>query len=156
MFDADTVALISSAPPLPGLDLADLPQRLTDAYATLVAARIRIRELANGNSLPDDITRLVRETNRLAFSQEALVSALGDRENRAAAAFVGGAAHHVALLADKISKAEPRPSRLALEGIAPEVSATILFLIAESSADAAEMAKATRQVLCLRSSVAEL
>jgi len=142
MFDADTVALISSAPPLPGLDLADLPQRLTDAYATLVAARIRIRELANENSLPDDITRLVKETNRLAFSQEALVSALGDRENRAAAAFVAGAAHHVALLADKIRKAEPRPSRLALEGIAPEVSATILFLIAESSADAAEMAKA--------------
>lgn len=142
MFDADTVALISSAPPLPGLNLADLPQQLTDAYATLVAARIRIRELANEDSLPDNITNLVRETNRLAFSQEALVSALGERDNRAAAAFVAGAAHHVALLADRIRKTESRRSSLALDSISPEISATILFLIAESSADAAEMAKA--------------
>ncbi|MBO7804385.1 DEAD/DEAH box helicase [Burkholderia pseudomallei] len=142
MFDADTVALISSAPPLPGLNLADLPQQLTDAYARLVAARIRIRELESVRSLPDDIAKLLKETNRLAFSQEALVSALGERENRAAAAFVAGAAHHVALLADKIRKTEPRPSRLSFDSISPEVSATILFLIAESSADAAEMAKA--------------
>ncbi|MFM0363053.1 DEAD/DEAH box helicase [Paraburkholderia sediminicola] len=141
MFDADTVALISSAPALPGLNLADLPQQLTNAYATLVAARIRIHEMADANSLAEDVTRRVREINRIAFSQEALVSALGDRENRAAAAFVGGAAHHVVLLADKIRRVDPRPSRLALDSISPEVSATILFLIAESSADAAEMAK---------------
>lgn len=141
MFDADTVALISSAPQLPGLDLKDLPRRLTDAYATLVSARIRLRELADTHQLPDDVTTVARQMNRLAFSQEALVSAIGDRENRAAAAFVAGAAHHVVLLAEKIGTTSPRASSLSLEGISPEVSATILFLIAESSADAAEMAK---------------
>ena len=47
MFDADTVALIARAPVLEGLDLAALPQRLTDAYASIVAARIRIRRTAN-------------------------------------------------------------------------------------------------------------
>ncbi|VXC90642.1 RNA helicase [Burkholderia sp. 8Y] len=142
MFDADTVSLIKQAPALPGLDLQNLPRRLTDAYATLVSARIRLRTVVDDQPLPDDIQKLVRDTNRLAFSQEALVSALGDRENRAAAAFVGGAAHHVALLANKIGQRSPRPSRLLLESIPPEVSATLLFLIAESSADAGEMAKA--------------
>ncbi|WP_269503990.1 DEAD/DEAH box helicase [Burkholderia sp. IMCC1007] len=141
MFDADTVTLISSAPQLPGLDLKDLPRRLTDAYATLVSARIRLRELADTRQLPEEVTTVAREMNRLAFSQEALVSAIGDRENRAAAAFVAGAAHHVVLLADKIGATSPRASSLSLECISPEVSATILFLIAESSADAAEMAK---------------
>ena len=43
MFDADTVALILRAPVLEGLDLAALPQRLTAAYASIVAARIRTR-----------------------------------------------------------------------------------------------------------------
>jgi superfamily II DNA/RNA helicase len=142
MFDADTVALIEQAPALPGLDLKNLPRRLTDAYAKLVSARIRLRTVVVDQPLPDDIQELVRNTNRLAFSQEALVSALGERENRAAAAFVGGAAHHVALLANKIGERSPQASRLLLESIPPEVSATLLFLIAESSADAAEMAKA--------------
>lgn len=141
MFDADTTRLISSAPQLPGLDLNDLPRRLTDAYATLVSARIRLRELADTNQLPEEVMAVAHEMNRLAFSQEALVSASGDRENRAAAAFVAGAAHHVVLLAGKIGRASPHASSLSLGGISPEVSATILFLIAESSADAAEMAK---------------
>ncbi|MFM0347891.1 DEAD/DEAH box helicase [Paraburkholderia sp. RL17-347-BIC-D] len=141
MFDSDTVALISSAPPLPGLNLADLPQRLTEAYATLVSARIRLRQLTDDESFPEHLTEIAKEMSRIAFSQEALVSALPDRENRAAAAFVAGAAHHVTLMADRIRQTDSRKSHLSLEGISPEVSAVILFLIAESSADAAEMAK---------------
>jgi hypothetical protein len=43
MFDPQTVTLIRQAPPLEGLDLEKLPQLLTDAFATLVAARIRLR-----------------------------------------------------------------------------------------------------------------
>jgi superfamily II DNA/RNA helicase len=142
MFDSDTAALIASAPALPELDLADLPQQLTNAYATLVSARIRLQKLAEDDPLPEDIARIVNEMRRLAFSHEAFVSVLGDRENRTAAAFVAGSAHHVTLLADKLRTRGLRSSHLTLEGISPEVSATILFLIAESSADAAEMAKA--------------
>ncbi len=43
MFDPETVGLIQQAPALEGLDLAALPQVLTDAFATVVAARIRLR-----------------------------------------------------------------------------------------------------------------
>lgn len=141
MFDPETVALISTAPPLEGLDLADLPRRLTDAFATIVATRIRIRE---AYSLPDseDLAPLLSEMRRLAFTNESLVSALSSRDNRAGAAFVAGAAHQVRLLADRMKSAPSRSSSITYQSISPEVSATLLFLIAEASADAAEASKA--------------
>ena len=43
MFDPITADLIRSAPPLEGLDLKGLPRELTDAFATVVSARIRLR-----------------------------------------------------------------------------------------------------------------
>jgi superfamily II DNA/RNA helicase len=141
MFDADTVTLISRAPALDGVDLAELPQRLTRAYASIVSTRIRLRETEGAGALPGDIAEIIRELKRLAYSHEAFVSVLAQRENRAAAAFVAGAAHHVSLLAEKVREEGPRTSNLSLQAISPEVSAALLFLIAEASADAAEMAK---------------
>ncbi|WJI61924.1 hypothetical protein NLY43_25470 [Mesorhizobium sp. C416B] len=142
MFDADTVALMASAPRLEGLDLADLPRRLTDAFAEIVSARIRLRQrAAAGRALPEAVEAIVKEMRRLAFSHEALVGVSPERENRAGAAFVAGAAHHVTLLADRVGPSAARPTLLGPQEISPEVSATLLFLIAEASADAAEMAK---------------
>ena len=143
MFDADTVALIRRAPVLDGLDLDALPQRLTDAYASIVAARIRTRRTATTPAtIPDATAQTVAEMQRLAFALEGLLSAVPEREDRAAAGFVAGTAHHVALLAERVTATAPRPSTLSLDGISPEVSATLLFLIAEATADAAEVSKA--------------
>ncbi len=142
MFDTDTVALISKAPALDGLDLKNLPQQLTNAFATIVSTRIRIRDAGNNTgAFPDEFYDSIVEMKRLAFSHEAFVSVLEDRENRASAAFVAGAAHHVTLLAEKLITTSPQPSSLSIQGIPPVVSATLLFLIAEANADAAEMAK---------------
>ena len=148
MFDADTVALITRAPALQGLDLAALPQRLTDAYASIVAARIRIRRTTHTPSAtpgapatPEVTAETVSEMKRLAFTLEGLLSAVPEREDRVAAGFVAGTAHHVARLAETLTAPEPRPSALSFSGISPEVSATLLFLIAEATADAAEVAK---------------
>ena len=143
MFDPDTVALIRRAPVLADLDLAALPQRLTDAYANIVAARIRTRRTPTASEgLPEAVGHTVAEMQRLAFAMEGLLSAVPEREDRAAAAFVAGTAHHVALLAERTTASGPRPSTLEPDGIAPEVSATLLFLIAEATADAAEMSRA--------------
>src|SRR3981189_2432486 len=91
MFEPETVPLIRQAPPLEGLDLVALPQLLTDAFATVVAARIRLRAGA-----PDPAGADVGGTRallpRLAAAQEAYVALLPDRENRAAAPFVAGSA----------------------------------------------------------------
>jgi superfamily II DNA/RNA helicase len=143
MFDPDTVALIARAPTLEGLDLNALPQRFTDAYASIVAARIRLRQIAgNREGLAGMAADTINEMRRLAFSLEALVSLLPDREDRAAAGFVAGTAHHVTILAERLASPISRPSTLTADGISPEVSATLLFLVAEAVADAAEMAKA--------------
>ena len=145
MFDADTVALIAQAPPLEGLDLSRLPQDLTEVYAEVVTARIRLRELASEGVLPDTIRNSIKTMRRLASAQEAFVSTLPDREDRSAAAFVAASAHHVCMLADAaITTGNSQVSYLGIDSISAEVSATLLFLVAEASADAAEAAKRIR------------
>ncbi len=143
MFDADTIDLMRSAPKLDGLDLEALPQRLTETYASIVAARIRVRE-EGGATVSAVLSAMIEEMRRLAFSLGALVSVVPGRENRASAAFVAGAAHHVGVMAANLASGERPPCMLGLQSISPAVSATLLFLIAEASADAAEMGKAIR------------
>ena len=137
MFDPETIALIRQAPPLEGLDLAALPQLLTDAFATVVAARIRLRTGA-----PDpagaDIEGTVALLARLAAAQEAYVALLPDRENRSAAAFVAGVAHQARRLA-RVGVQEP--SRITGTAVSSEISSALLFLIAQAYPDAAEAAK---------------
>ncbi len=141
MFDSETVALISGAPELDGLNLAELPQLLTKAYAQIISARIRLRESVDEDKCSADIVIINNDMRRLAFTQETFVSVLAERENRAAAAFVAGTAHYVSLLAEKNRIEESSPSYLGYQAISPEVSATLLFMIAEANADAAEMSK---------------
>jgi hypothetical protein len=137
MFDPETVTLIRQAPPLEGLDLVALPQLLTDAFATVVAARIRLRTGA-----PDpagaDVEGTPAMLARLAAAQEAYVALLPDRENRAAAAFVAGSAHQALRLA-RIGVQEQ--SRITATAVGSEISTALLFLIAEAYPDAAEAAK---------------
>lgn len=141
MFDPDTSKLIASAPALDGLDLDSLPEELTKAYASIVTARMRLREIAEGPAAQGDIDAVATKLRRIAYTNEAFVSSLPERENRAAAAFVAGAAHHVALMARRVNSAERIKTRLRFDSIDPEVSATLLFMVAEASADAAEVAK---------------
>jgi hypothetical protein len=131
MFDPETVTLIRQAPPLEGLDLVALPQLLTDAFATVVAARIRLRAGA-----PDpagaDVGGTLALLTRLAAAQEAYVALLPDRENRAAAAFVAGSAHQARHLA-RVGVQEP--SRITATAVGSEISSALLFLIAEAYPD---------------------
>ena len=92
MFDPETVDLIRRAPPLEGLDLAALPQILTDAFATVVAARIRLR---TGSPDPErtEFAETLTLLTRLAATHEIYVALMPDRDNRAAAAFVAASAH---------------------------------------------------------------
>ena len=99
MYDPDTVALISSAPKLEGLDLGDLPRRLTEAYATIVANRVRLRQVSAASSFPHEVQEIVQQVRRIALTNEALVSAAPKREDRKAAAFVAASAHNLWLLA---------------------------------------------------------
>lgn len=138
MFDSATSALIQRAPALDGLDLERLPKQLTEAFADIISARIRMRR---GGGEPDGAEALdtrLAEMRRLAATYEAYAALLPDRDNRAAAAFVAASAHQVVMLA---LKRDGAVSRIDTAAVSSDVCATLLFLIAEAHADAAEAAK---------------
>lgn len=138
MFDPITSALIAASPPLDGLDLEALPKRLTEAFADIVAARIRLRG-EEVEEASETLRDTLLEVRRLAAAHEAFVALLPERENRAAAAFVAASAHQVCL-AGSVSEGNGF-SYLDGATIAPEICATLLFMVAEAHADASECSK---------------
>lgn len=144
MFDPETVELMNRAPELEGLENGRIPQTITEAYAEIVSARIRMREQQGEDAVEFQLPGVIQRMRRLAFTQEALVASSIVRENRAAAAFVAASAHHACLLAESLLSSREHESKLSFEGVSSDVSATILFLCAEASADAAEVSKLIR------------
>jgi superfamily II DNA/RNA helicase len=142
MFDPVTIDLISAAPPLSSLDLEELPRRFTNAFAEIVAARVRLRGAADTEERSETLVELLGQMGRLAATQELLVATAPDRADRAAAAFVAGTAHQLCLMAEVVSEGdEKRAPFIDAIRAAPEICSTLLFLIADSQSDAAEMAK---------------
>ena len=140
MFDQDTTALIRSTPELQGLDRQSLPDLLTNAFAQIAAARVRLR--AEGSPLPNDLEEMLQIMRRLASTNEALVSWLPNREDRSAAAFVAATAHQLCLNAYSLRDGEPQASYLRPRSVSSDVAALLLFLVAEATSDAAEVARA--------------
>jgi len=147
VFDDPTSELLRSAPELSGLDPKSLPKALTKAYAEIVAVRLRLRRLADGTSNAAELLANLRpeleRLRKIAFTQEAIASVNPESPRRRGAAFLAATAHYVTLQAQRllgpVERAELGP--LTVNGIAPEVSATLLFLAAGASPDAAEMSR---------------
>jgi hypothetical protein len=137
MYDDETAAIIRSAPPLGGLNRERLPEQLSEAFAKIVAARISLRA---GTAVDDDVITLIGEMQRLALTNEALVASAPNREDREAAAFVAGCAHQLCFNARNIRRDYPIRSYLEPQSISPDLSAMLLFLIAEATADSTELA----------------
>src|SRR3546814_64353 len=107
----------------------------------MVSAGIRLGGSAQDEDNPG-LTETLRNLRRLAATHEAYVALLPDRDNRTAAAFVAASAHEACLLGREW-RAQDR-SRVDGAMLSPEVCATLLFLVAEAHADAAETAKRIR------------
>ncbi|WP_144374055.1 DEAD/DEAH box helicase [Vogesella urethralis] len=147
MFDDPTSELLRSAPELSGLDSNSLPKALTKAYAEIVAVRLRLRKMADGTSnavgLLESLQPELERLRKIAFTQEAIASVNPEGPRRRGAAFLAATAHYVTLQAQRLVRPADRdaPGLLTVGGIAPEVSATLLFLAAGASPDAAEMSR---------------
>lgn len=141
MFDPVTIDLISAAPPLNSLNLEELPRRFTNAFAEIVAARVRLRGAADMEERSEIFVELLDQMRRLAATQELLVATVPERSDRAAAAFLAGTAHQLCFMADVSKGNEERAPFIDAIRAAPEICSTLLFLIADSQSDAAEMAK---------------
>lgn len=137
MFDPTTAALIRAAPPLEGLDLENLPKRLTEAFADIVSARIRLQG-APADADDAGLLATVAELRRIAAAHEVYAALLPNRDNRASAAFVAASAHQAVSLAYRDAQAN---SYVGMSAVSSDVCATLLFLLAEAHADAAEAAK---------------
>ncbi len=135
MFDAQTAALIRTAPAISGVDPALLPQELTGIYAELAGLRLRAAVLADQADYLAQLERI----ERIATIYEALVDSGAEDHERRAAAFVAGTAYQ--LLGRVRPKLEIRDDLLMARAIDPRVSAPLLFLIAEQSPDAREAAR---------------
>ena len=74
MFDPVTIDLINAAPPLRSLDLEELPRRFTNAFAEIVAARVRLRGVVNAEGQSESLVELLDQMRRLAAAHSALSS----------------------------------------------------------------------------------
>ena len=138
MYDPQTAALIRQTPELPGLDREGLPDALSRAYAEIASARVMLRE--EEPSL-EHLSETIDFAQRLARTNEALLVASPDRENQAAAAFVAATAYQLVRQAEAIRADTAETAYLRADAISPEISAMLLFLAAEASADAAEVSR---------------
>lgn len=142
MFDPETLRLIRGARTLPGLDLELLSRELTEAFATIVATRLRIAERSSPDEyqeFPADDSRMAR----IAATYETVALFLPEEHPQlGATAFVAAAAHHVrvrmrAFYADRNGL---RPL-LAPHALDPAFSAAVLYAIGDHYSDAAELAR---------------
>lgn len=139
MYDQETARLIRETPSLKGLNRKSLPLLLTEAFAEIASARIRLRDM--NNEEPQRLSKLLRKIRRLAYTNEALVSALPDREDRSAAAFVAATAHQLCLDADHILGRAEQKTFINAYSISSDIAAMLLYMIAEATADASEISK---------------
>lgn len=133
MYDPETATLLRAAPELPDLDPNDLPRLLTNHYARIISYRLSDEE----HETDQDNWTL----DKIADSYELMVSLSEEPSIKRPSAFVAASAQLIIArrkeLLDVDSSILPNITR---DRLAPEVSAVLLFLIAEQYADAHEAA----------------
>lgn len=141
MYDQTTAGLIRSTPPLDGLDRQSLPDYFSRCYAAIVAHRVRLRA---EEEPPEELSQARAFAQKLARTNEALVSLSPSRSDRRSAAFVAATAYQLVHQIDHLSGSGNSRASLTETGITADVSSMLLFLVAEASADATEVAQRLR------------
>ena len=132
MFDLRSRLLLRDAPELIDLDPKTLDELLTAAHVELATARISAQNEAEPSA------EIFTRVRRLASTFEAYVALDLRPEQMRAAAFVAGTAHQILAL---LRNTRPdQPTLLSSDAVDSTISATVLFLIADRAADAAEVA----------------
>ena len=137
MFDAQTAALLRSAPELPGLDPQNLPALLTFHYANLASYR-----LGGIDAASDDSSEWTLQ--RIADTYELTAVLQADPKTARASAFVAATAQQILARqeqGDVVVIGRPNIDRDRLD---PALSAVLLFLLSEQFADANEATAAIR------------
>lgn len=139
MFDAVTSELIAGAPALDGLVPSELREELTAAYVEIAAARLSLTQLDDPFST--ELNQLLVRMSRLADAYEARIVLDLDGDRRRSTAFVAASARQFIALAARLRRPEATTSRLDEDAVGADIASALLFLIAERSADAFEVAR---------------
>ena len=139
MYDPITSSLIQSTPELPGLDRDTLPDKLSRAFAEIVSARVLLRD---GSEKSGQILETIDFARRLARTNETLVSIEPERKDRIAASFVAATAYQLVHQVMDLHESEQHGAFIKPEAISSDISAMLLFLVADATADASEVAQA--------------
>ncbi|APO82540.1 DEAD/DEAH box helicase [Pseudomonas putida] len=132
MFDSRTRQLLRNAPELSDLDPETIDELLTEAHVELATARLASQD--DFESQPETFIKV----RRLASTFEAFVALNLRPEQMRSAAFVAGTAHQI--LTQRRIRRPDQPTLLSSDAVDSTISATLLFLIADRAADAAEIA----------------
>jgi ATP-dependent RNA helicase DOB1 len=136
MYNSITESIIAQTPDIIGIDTEQLPKYLTKVYTKIVSIRKKLRK----GKIPKSIKRDVIELRKLANNLETLTILHRAHPHHISAAFVAGTAHQLLQLIH-LDKNSQNPVSIDRESISSSISAIMLFLIAESPADAAEVSK---------------
>ncbi|PWB98221.1 DEAD/DEAH box helicase [Salinibacterium hongtaonis] len=132
MFDSVTAAIMAGAPDLAGLDQSKLPDLITDGYVRVAVAKSLLGEdPENPDGLFDDL-------RSVASAQEAIALLLPAGEMKTSAAYVAASAYRV--LAEAFNADDSTEDLLEPQRVSPRLASMLLFLAADSAADAAEVA----------------
>lgn len=146
MFDRVTADLLRAAPPLPDLNPNDLPALLTRHYAQLVSMRLRAE-----TPIPEEDLQAVWPLEKIADVYELLASTLRDEEKKRSSAFVAATAHQILSRRGKQAPTDGVANEnishgITRESVPPDVSAALLFLVAQQYADANEASESIRVI----------
>ncbi|HLY90699.1 MAG TPA: DEAD/DEAH box helicase [Acetobacteraceae bacterium] len=138
MFDSVTRDFIATAPGLPDLPAGQFAAALNEAYVEIATARLA--RIDNPQVVPQTLIATLNRLNRMADTLEAHV-VLGISGDKArAAAFVAASARQAAAQIRRIMVGQHQ-TLLDVDQVSGDLTSSLLFLIAERSADAFEAAR---------------
>ena len=138
MYNSITEDKIKQVPHIKDIDTERLPQELTRIYAQIIALKHHF-EVDTIDLETNDLYASVKTLLTLANNLETILITSPNHEKKESIAFVAGVAHS---LIHKIGMSIDDESNeiLEIDTISTYISATLLFLIGNSQADAAEIA----------------
>lgn len=137
MYNNTTEQKIKDIPTIGDIDIDRLPQDLTRIYAQIVSLR---RQVVDGtiNFQDEDLVSGLTLLRKLANNLETILLTFPQHEQKESIAFVAGTANNLIHKMGLIN--EQNEALLEVDSISSYIAATVLFLIGNSQADAAETA----------------
>jgi ATP-dependent RNA helicase DOB1 len=139
MYNLVTESTIRSAPRISNINTDRLPEELSRIFATIVELRSSVT--VDNDLQSETIRKEIAMLKSLALNLQTIVAVYRKHEHHRSAAFVGATAHYLLMQIQALqSKVKLYTAQIEEDFISSSVAAILLFMIANSPADASEIA----------------